>query len=108
MAGETTTWNAIADRLDTLYGASFSRSYIPMTTMEAIVKEEQDRTAADSEHDSSRLATYQMHIWQAVGAMALPSAEVATNRLRFFEGVRFRSIEEAVREASQLQDGEVL
>jgi nucleoside-diphosphate-sugar epimerase len=95
IAGETTTWNAINEKLAGR-GLHLTTIYRPVAELERIV------AAAESE-DTVIAAQYDL--WSTSGAGELPREKLLKQATKFFQGVKIRTVDEFLDEADSWVSG---
>ncbi|KAL1959572.1 hypothetical protein VTO42DRAFT_1607 [Malbranchea cinnamomea] len=92
--GEQSTWNAAISTLETYHSRKFTRRVKPT----AQIEEELNNPT----NSSVPRKVSEMDEWNVTGASAVPWNEVLRQRQKYFQGIKFRSI------AELLKDGETL
>jgi nucleoside-diphosphate-sugar epimerase len=95
VCGQTTTWNNVWNILRK-HGIPLEKSYHPV--------EELEKQISDAESEDKVIAA-QYAIWSTSGAGFLPQDKLRRQKAKYFQGVKFRTIEEFLNDAKILHGG---
>jgi len=101
VCGEVGSWNGVVGVLEKYYGKKFEVTYIPVATIEQKIQEEERKE--EGKRDAMVLAKVYMDEWNYSGASAVPWDRVLEAREKYFPGIRFRGIEEFIRDADRIE-----
>ncbi|KAG2184390.1 hypothetical protein INT43_000299 [Umbelopsis isabellina] len=87
VAGETTTWNQVLRKMEKRFQTKFEVSKRPQSEIEKSIDNFDDG-------DIESIGLDHMDLWNATGAVGLPSDKTEQQRLTIFNNMEFMSIEE--------------
>lgn len=103
IAGETSTWGELADRVSDLYGVPFEVERRSVEDMEKTIAREEAAIKENAAHPPSALWLAYMDLWNAIGAAGLPDDKVEAHRAMYFAGLKFMTIQDIVDRGRSLQ-----
>ncbi|KAH7145567.1 hypothetical protein B0J13DRAFT_443352, partial [Dactylonectria estremocensis] len=92
--GETGTWNEAVAKFEKFLGRTLEKTYRSKEDIDSALQQTEDK---------AKWYTATMEEWSILGGSALPMEEAIQQREKYFQGVRFRDIEELLESSKSMQ-----